>query len=170
AAPAARSARWPRPPAGAPSDRPPTSALPAAANTRPAPPRSTSSNSRSTRPSCNPSLDTAPESWPTRSLEILAVADFFDHAPHSFVGIDREEEVVGGNRARLGAVGALVHLGLQRAAQELRDVGAAHATHDGQHLAVVDRLEQRAAGVALHARLDQLHDLALGLGVRQRHL
>src|SRR4029450_13722437 len=83
--------------------------------------------------------------------EVLTVADLLDHAAQTLVGVDRDEQVFARDRAGGLALGAAVDLRLQRPLDDLRDVGAAEAAHHRQQLAIVDGLEQRAAGVALGA-------------------
>src|SRR2546430_2553005 len=120
-------------------------------------------------PSCNPYPCTGPEwrSTPRRSsatppLQILPVADLLDHAAHPLVGVDGDQEIVGGDRRGLAAGGHVMHLGLESAADDLGQVSAAHPTHHGEDLAVVDGLEELLLGVALGPGAQDLENLLLG--------
>src|SRR5713101_7886464 len=64
-------------------------------------------------------------------LEVLAVADLFDHLPDAAVGVDLLQDIVRGHEAGVLPLPGRVHLLLEGAAGDLGDLGAAHPAHGG---------------------------------------
>src|SRR5215510_15189989 len=85
------------------------------------------------------------------SSQVLAVADLLDHLADASIPIDLLQEIVGGNEARVPTLPRRVHLLLQGAAEDFRDLRAAHAAHGRQHRTVIDVGEERAARRRLRA-------------------
>src|SRR5262249_38095979 len=94
--------------------------------------------------------------------EILSVADLLDHLADAPVSVALMQEILRGDEAGLPALPGRVHLLLQGAVEDLRDLRTAHAAHGRQHRAVVDIGEERAARRRLRALAGQLQDLLLG--------
>src|SRR5215475_13873870 len=85
------------------------------------------------------------------SSQVLTVADLLDHLADASIPIDLLQEIVGGDEARVPTLPRRVHLLLQGAAEDLRDLRAAHAAHGRQHRTVIDVGEERAARRRLRA-------------------
>src|SRR3989442_15100839 len=94
-----------------------------------------------------PGPTTSPTSWAPSdgnasrlqpASEVLAVADLLDHLSDATVGVDLLEDVLGGHEPRVLPLAGRVHLLLEGAPRDLRDLGAAHPAHGRQDGAVVD--------------------------------
>src|SRR5215475_7450224 len=102
--------------------------------------------------------------------EVLSVADFFDHLADAPIPVDLMQEILRGDEAGIPGLPRRVHLLLQSAAEDFRDLRAAHAAHRRQHRAVVDLGEEGAPRRRLGALASQLQDLLLTCPVGERHL
>src|SRR5215831_6042322 len=102
--------------------------------------------------------------------EVLSVADLLDHFADASISVDLLQEIVSGDEARVPTFTRRVHLLLQGATEDLRDLRAAHPTHGRQHRTVVDVGEERATRRRLRAPAGQLQDLLLARPIWERHL
>src|SRR5437867_5255019 len=91
--------------------------------------------------------------------QILAVADLLDDSANALVRVDRDQQVFGRHGRGIRALRRPMDFRLERPPEDLGNVGAAHAAHHGQDLAMLDRLEERPAGLALGPGAQQPEDL-----------
>src|SRR5581483_6182495 len=92
---------------------------------------------------------TTPSPLSPRS-QVLPVPDLDHDVPHAAGVVDRRQEVPRLDQPGLPPLRAgLVDLGLERPADDRRDLAAAHAGQAGPQGVVLDRLEQRAPGERL---------------------
>src|SRR5947207_13950322 len=75
-------------------------------------------------------------------LQVLAVSDLLDHLADAAVGVDLMEDVLGGHEPRVMPLAGRVHLLLEGAPRDLRDLGTAHPAHGRQDGTVIDVGEQ----------------------------